>query len=169
MSWGPSWPAVESASPKRLSPGSCERSQRVARYDWEKKFAYPAPRTYKFSEIVTPDAGYVLGVDSTARTAQNMQYNGHSMSGLRLATAQREAKRGAVTGLMLEMKNNPQRVSAAPDMVVDGRPYPAVNYQGYIVAFDAQMPPPAAQCIAIPTKSVWALVLSAFGGWGGVE
>jgi len=120
-----------------------DRSQRAARYDWEKNFAYPAARTYKFSEILTPEAGYVLGVDTTARNAQNMQYNAHSMSSLRLATAQREAKRGAVTGLMLEMKNNPERVSAAPDIVVDGRAYPAASYQGFIVAFDAQTGLPA--------------------------
>src|SRR5712664_3980169 len=120
-----------------------DRSQRAARYDWEKNFAYPAARTYKFSEILTPEAGYVLGVDTTARNAQNMQHNAHSMSSLRLATAQREAKRGAVTGLMLEMKSNPERVSAAPDIVVDGRAYPAASYQGFIVAFDAQTGLPA--------------------------
>src|SRR5262245_19532309 len=34
---------------------------RSARVDWVKDFAYPAPRTFKFSEIVTPDAGYVIG------------------------------------------------------------------------------------------------------------
>ena len=51
-----------------------DRTRRAARYDWEKKFAYPAPRTYKFSEILTPDAGYVLGVDTTARNAQNFRY-----------------------------------------------------------------------------------------------
>jgi hypothetical protein len=120
-----------------------DRSQRAARYDYEKKFAYPAPRTYKYSEILTPDAGYVLGVDTTARNAQNMQHNAHSMSSLRLATAQREAKRGAITGLMLDMKNNPERVSAAPDIVADGKSYPAVRYEGFIVAFDSQTGLPA--------------------------
>src|SRR5439155_2571856 len=69
-----------------------DRASRVGRTDLEKKFAYPAPRTYKFSEILTPDAGYVIGVDTTARNGQNLQMNpqAHAMSSLRLATAQRE-------------------------------------------------------------------------------
>jgi glyoxylase-like metal-dependent hydrolase (beta-lactamase superfamily II) len=120
-----------------------DRSQRAARYEYEKKFAYPAPRTYNYSEIITPDAGYVLGVDTTARNAQNVQQNSHSMSSLRLAAAQREAKRGALTGLMLEMKNNPAQVSAAPEVAAGGRSYPAVAYQGFIVAFDPQTGLPA--------------------------
>src|SRR5207248_2470195 len=66
--------------------------KRVSRYDWEKKFAYPTPRTFKYSEIVTPESGYVLGVDSNGRNAQSQQMNppAHAMSGLRLAATQRE-------------------------------------------------------------------------------
>src|SRR5436190_23091626 len=65
-----------------------DRTQRASRTDIERRFAYPAPRTYKFSEIVMPDAGYVLGVDSTGRNAQSQKMNppAHSMSGARLAT-----------------------------------------------------------------------------------
>src|SRR3989442_59558 len=64
-----------------------DRASRVGRTDLEKKFAYPAPRTYKFSEILTPDAGYVIGIDTTARNAQNLQMNppAHAMSSFRLA------------------------------------------------------------------------------------
>ena len=117
-----------------------DRLRRASRYDWEKKFAYPAPRTYKYSEILMSDAGYVLGIDTTARNAQNMQNDppAHAMSGLRLATAQREAGRGAATSLLLNMRNNPDRVQSAPDLVVGGVTYPAVSYGPYIVAFDAQ-------------------------------
>ena len=68
-----------------------DRAQRASRTDIERRFVYPAPRTYKFSEIVMPDAGYVLGVDSTGRNAQSQKMNppAHSMSGLRLAATQR--------------------------------------------------------------------------------
>src|SRR6185436_13049353 len=68
---------------------------RTVRVDWVKDFAYPAPRTFKYSEIVTPDAGWVIGIDSNGRNAQNLKATppGHSMSGLRLATTQRELRR----------------------------------------------------------------------------
>src|SRR3989441_275876 len=122
-----------------------DRASRVGRTDLEKKFAYPAPRTYKFSEILTPDAGYVIGVDTTARNAQNLQMNppAHAMSSLRLATAQREQGRGAINSLVLAMRRNPDRVQAVPDIVVASRSYPAVAYENYIVAFDPQTGLPA--------------------------
>ena len=50
-----------------------DRATRSARTDIERRFAYPAPRTFKFSEVVTPDAGYVLGVDSNGRNAQSQK------------------------------------------------------------------------------------------------
>lgn len=117
---------------------SQDRSRRATRYDWERKYAYPAPRTYKFSEILTPDAGFVLGVDSTARTAQNTKNNAHAMSSLRLGAAQREGLRGALSALMLGMQANPDRVRPAAD--INGQPalsYEALGVQ-YIVAFDPQ-------------------------------
>src|SRR5258705_4147205 len=42
----------------------------ATRIDWVRNFQYPAPRTFTFSEIVTPDAGYVAGIDSNGRTKQ---------------------------------------------------------------------------------------------------
>ena len=76
------------------------------------KFAYPAPRTFKYSEIVTPDSGYVLGVDSNGRNAQSQQMNppAHAMSSLRLAATQREQRRGMVGPLISAMRANPARV-----------------------------------------------------------
>src|SRR5436189_3311045 len=35
---------------------------RASRTDWVRNYVYPAPRTYTFSEIVTPDAGSVIGM-----------------------------------------------------------------------------------------------------------
>src|SRR5207247_5655231 len=48
-----------------------DRSQRAARTDIEPRFASPAPRTFKFTEIVLPDSGYALAADSTRRHAQS--------------------------------------------------------------------------------------------------
>ena len=115
-----------------------DRSQRAARTDIERRFAYPTPRTFKFTEIVLPDSGYVLGVDSNGRNAQSQKMNppAHSMSGLRLATTQREALRATTSGLMLQMRNNPSEVRPAVDLEVGGTAYPAVGYGPFTVAFD---------------------------------
>src|SRR5260370_2165968 len=122
-----------------------DRASRAARTDWVRNFAYPAPRTFTFSEVVTPDAGYVIGIDSNGRNAENLKSSppAHSMSGLRLATTQRESRRGSSTSLMLAMLNNPDQVKPAADIVAGGRSYPALSYEGFIVAFDPQTGLPA--------------------------
>jgi glyoxylase-like metal-dependent hydrolase (beta-lactamase superfamily II) len=105
-----------------------------------RNFAYPAPRTFTFSEIVTPAAGYVAGIDSNGRTKQSLESNppAHTMSNLRLAATQRELRRG--WSLFIEMLRNPDRVSAAPEVTVGGVAYPAVTYraddQTFTVLFD---------------------------------
>ena len=54
----------------------------AVRVDWVKDFVYPSPRTFQFSEIVTPAAGYVIGIDSNGRNKQNRESNppGHAIS-----------------------------------------------------------------------------------------
>jgi hypothetical protein len=47
----------------------------ATRVDWVRKFAYPTPRTFTFSEIVTPTAGCVAGIDSDGRTKQSVESN----------------------------------------------------------------------------------------------
>jgi len=112
-----------------------------SRTDWVRNFSYPMPRTYTFSEIVMPEAGYVAGIDSTARNKQSLESNppGHSMSGLRLAATQRELKRRSPV-LLLEIANHPERVSSTADVTVAGVTYPAINYksgdQTFIVMFE---------------------------------
>ncbi len=121
---------------------------RASRTDVVKNFVYPFPRTYTFSEIVTPDAGYVAGIDSMGRTKQSMESNppAHAMSGLRLATTQREMRRASPM-MFLDMLRNSDRVSDAPDITVGGVSYPAVNYtansQTFTVAFDSKTNLPA--------------------------
>src|SRR5436853_2177503 len=97
-----------------------DRAQRVSRADIERRFQYPTPRTFKFSEVTMADSGYVLGVDSNSRNAQSQQMNppAHSMSSLRLAAAQREGQRSSVSGLLLAMRNNPTQVRPALDMEI---------------------------------------------------
>ena len=113
---------------------------RSSRFDWQKDFAYPAPRSFTYSEIVTPQAGYVIGIDSNGRNAESLKANppAHSMSGYRLATTQRELRRGSASGLIGAMLANPEAVHPAADLVVQGRSLPSVSYQGLIVAFDPQ-------------------------------
>jgi glyoxylase-like metal-dependent hydrolase (beta-lactamase superfamily II) len=114
---------------------------RATRIDWVRKFAYPAPRTFQFSEVVTADAGYVAGIDSSGRTKQSQDSNppAHSMSGLRLTTTQRELLRTS-PALLLEMQKNPERLSAAGDVMAGKVSYPAVDYrvggQTFTVLFD---------------------------------
>src|SRR6266705_1941472 len=76
----------------------------AVRVDWVKNFLYPSQRTFQFSEIVTPEAGYVIGIDSNGRNKQSRESNppGHAMSGLRLTATQRELRR-ASPSLLLEM------------------------------------------------------------------
>ena len=116
---------------------------RHTRIDWDKKFAYPAPRNFKYTEVVTPAAGYVVGIDSNGRNALSLKSNppAHTMSGLRLATTQREVARVSPL-LMYELYNNSARVRAAPNQAVGALSYPAVSYAAggasLIVMFDPQ-------------------------------
>src|SRR5262245_56616525 len=120
----------------------------VSRIDWERNYAYPQPRVYKFSEIVTPTAGYVEGIDSTGRNKQSLDSNppAHTMSGLRLAAAQRE--RQLFSPLFLAgLAKTKESVSPTADVTVNGVKYPAVEYkvgdQTLTVMFDAQTGLPA--------------------------
>jgi glyoxylase-like metal-dependent hydrolase (beta-lactamase superfamily II) len=133
------WEPEQSMAPGGEMRFACESqftavsdvASRSTRIDWVRDFAYPAPRKFTFSEVVTPDAGYVAGIDSNGRTKQSQESNppAHSMSGLRLSTTQRELLR-ASSLLLLEMQKNPDRVSSAGDVTVGGASYPALNYRG---------------------------------------
>jgi glyoxylase-like metal-dependent hydrolase (beta-lactamase superfamily II) len=103
---------------------------RTSRTDWVRNYFYPAPRSFTFSEIVSVEAGYVAGIDSNGRTKQSMESNppAHTMSGLRLAAAQREQLRGSPL-LVLEMLKNPASVAAVGDITVGAVTYPAVSYR----------------------------------------
>jgi glyoxylase-like metal-dependent hydrolase (beta-lactamase superfamily II) len=142
--WDPEQSDAPGGEPRFAAEGKLDTiadvASRTSRYDWQKNFAYPAPRSFTYSEIVTPQAGYVIGVDSNGRNAESLKSNppAHSMSGYRLATTLRERLRGSVIGLVLAMQANPEAVQPAADIAVQGRSLPAVSYRGLIVAFDPQ-------------------------------
>ncbi len=150
--WEPEQSAVPGGEMRFANESSFEMTRDfiadTARVDWVRNFAYPAPRTFKFSEIVTPDAGYVVGVDSNGRNKQSlsMKSPAHAMSGLRLAATQRELQR-ASPWLLQEMRRNSAKVRANADVTVRGVSYPAVRYDAgawtFIVAFDPDTGLPA--------------------------
>jgi predicted small secreted protein len=153
-------------------------AREVTRLDWVRKFVYPAPRTFTFSEIVTPGAGYVAGIDSDGRTRQSLDSNppAHTMSGLRLAATRRELRRASPL-LLLEMLRHPDRVTAAPDATVGGVTHRTVAYhalgQTFTVMFDPASGLPA-RIRTLDYDSIWGdvtydLVLADWQALGGVR
>src|SRR5262249_39557982 len=132
---------------------------RASRTDWVRNYVYPAPRTYTFSEIGTSHGGYVIGIDPRARTKESRESNprAHAMSGLRLATTQREMRRTSPM-MFLDMLRTPDRVSDAPDVTSGGATYPAINYtvsgQTFTIAFDPQTNLPA-RIRSLDYDNVW--------------
>ena len=100
------------------------------RTDLVRKFAYPAPRTFTFTEVVTTNVGYVSGIDSNGRTRQSLDSNppAHTMSGLRLAATQRELQRASAL-LLLDMYRNPAAVYNVPNETAGGVSYRTVEYR----------------------------------------
>jgi glyoxylase-like metal-dependent hydrolase (beta-lactamase superfamily II) len=152
-----------------------DNTQRVARYDYEKRFVYPSPRTFRYSEIVTPQAGYVLGVDTNGRNAQSQKMNppAHSMSSVRLAATQREQLRGSATGLIAAMSADPSRIKPAADLKAGGASYPALSYGPFTVAFDPKTGLPA-RVRTLDYDNIWGDVTydEVFADWrdaGGVK
>jgi hypothetical protein len=145
--WEPEQSDVPGGEARFAAEGSFEGlvdvASRRSRIDWDKSFAYPSPRNFKYSEIVTPKAGFVLGVDSNSRNAQSQQHGAHSMSSLRLAATQRELLRVGLSGLLLAMHRSPGQVAPAADVSAHGRSYPAATYRGITIAFDPQSGLPA--------------------------
>jgi len=142
--WEPEQSEVPGGEPRFSAEGKIDSisdvASRTTRYDYQKNFAYPTSRTFTYSEIVTPQAGYVIGIDTNGRNAESLKANppAHSMSGYRLAATQRERARTAIAVMISAMLANPDAVKPAADITVQGRNLPAVSYQNFIVAFDPQ-------------------------------
>jgi glyoxylase-like metal-dependent hydrolase (beta-lactamase superfamily II) len=151
---------------------------RSARTDWVRKFAYPAPRTFTYGEIVTPEIGYVAGIDSNGRTKQSLDSTppAHNMSSLRLTATQRELQRASPL-LFLDMQRNASRLSTATLSSVGTVTYPTVDYrvgtQTFTVMFDSTTGLPA-RIRTLDYDNMWGdvtydLVLSDWQTFDGVR
>jgi glyoxylase-like metal-dependent hydrolase (beta-lactamase superfamily II) len=95
------------------------------------------------------------------------------MSGLRLATVQREALRGTVTRLLGEMRANPKELRPSSDLVAGGASYPAVGYGPFLVGFDPQSGLPA-RVRTLDYDNIWGdvaydMALSDWRDFGGLK
>jgi len=150
----------------------------ITRTEWLRKMAYPAPREYKFTELVTPVAGLVEGVDSTAvpKSATPTDPPRHAMSGVRLAAALRELERTSPR-IVFDMKSDPSKVSAGSELVINGHGVPALRYQTggatLMVAFDPATGLPSRirsmDADTIYGDSTYDLVLSDWRDVGGIK
>src|SRR5258708_28018526 len=102
---------------------------------------YPAVETLKYSEIATLTYGAVIDDKGEAKP----------MSGIRLASLQREIIHGAAT-LLLRALDTPQSLSAIEDQELSHQTLPAVAFTQspykFIITFDRTPKPPP----AVPTR-----------------
>jgi glyoxylase-like metal-dependent hydrolase (beta-lactamase superfamily II) len=148
----------------------------AARTEWDRNFVYPSPREFKFTEVVTKNAGYVNGIDTNGRTKQDLESNPprHAMSGMRLAASQRELLRTSPR-LLADMKAHASQLTA-DEMTMGGKSVPAVRYQAgenaFLVAFDGTGLPSRVRTMDADTiygDSTYDLVLSDYRDAGGVK
>jgi len=109
---------------------TADMARRSIRVDWDRELRLPTPSRGRFSELVFPTFGVVVDEKET-----------RAMSGIRVATHQREYGRGSPL-LVLRALNEPQNVTALPDQKVGAQMLPAVSFkQGpttYIIMFDRE-------------------------------
>jgi len=108
----------------------------MARCAWDRDKKYPAVEKVKFTETVLPTLGFVADEKGV-----------QPMSGIRLASLQRENTRTSPT-LLLKALDNPQNVSAIEDQKLGSQTLPAVVLTDrgtrYIILFDRASGLPAA-------------------------
>lgn len=147
----------------------------ATRIEWLRKMAYPAPREYRFNEILADGSGFVQGIDSTARTKQNLDTNppSHTMSRMRTTALARELQRTSPV-LLLQMKADAASITAAPDVEVGGQKYKAVTWvaggRNFTVMFGADGLPARVRTLdydSIQGNSTYDLVLSDWRDVGG--
>lgn len=149
-----------------------------ARTEWERSLLTPVARTYRYSEVVTPEAGYVNGIDSSGRTKQSRESKTpqHTMSGQRLAVMQRELQRTSPQ-LLIAMRADPHSLKSLPDVIAGGKRLTAIEYkteaQRFVVLFDPQTNLPA-RVRTLDTDQAWGdvncdLILSDWRDVGGAK
>ena len=122
-----------------------DRTRGVFRTEWVRPRAAGGTRT--FTEIFSPEGGYVIGNDANgALTRRAIQGDPpvHTMSSLRLRALLREQER---LGIVFAMHSYPDRLSEYPAQTVGGKRLPAVQFRGdngtFIVMFDPATKLPA--------------------------
>ncbi len=148
------------------------------RTEWERNLLTPVARTYRYSEVVTPDAGYVNGIDSSGRTKQSRDSKSpqHTVSGQRLAVMLRELQRTSPQ-LLIAMRADPHSLKSLPDVIAGGKRLTAVEYktetQRFVVLFDPGTGLPA-RVRTLDTDQAWGdvncdLILSDWREVGGAK
>ena len=118
--WEPTQSYVPGGEPRFANDSTVtiarDFGQDAARLDWDRRYAYPWPRHWRYSEIVAGGIGYVHGVDSTARVSRTLKTDppGYAMSGFRVAITQRELQRTSPR-FLLDLLANPQHLAALAD------------------------------------------------------
>jgi glyoxylase-like metal-dependent hydrolase (beta-lactamase superfamily II) len=123
-----------------------DRAKQFYRTEWTRPLAGGGTRSY--TEVFSSDGGYVIGKDVNGgmpkRTVTQNNNQLHTMSSPRLTALLREEERNNV---VIQMHDNPERVSAMPNQTAGGKSYPAVQYKGdygtFIVMFDPDTKLPA--------------------------
>ena len=149
----------------------------AVRIEWLRKLVYPGTREYRFTEILAGGAGWVQGVDTTARIKQSQDSNppSHAMSRFRAAAQAREMLRTSPT-LLLQMKAQVAQLTPAADIEVAGQRLRALNYgadgRNFLVMFDAAGLPVRIRTMdydATQGNVAYDLVLSDWRDVGGVK
>jgi glyoxylase-like metal-dependent hydrolase (beta-lactamase superfamily II) len=138
--WEPEQSEVAGGPPRPLGNSTIalrwDLEKGMERGDFDHTMLYPFPGQEKYSEIVTPTMGEVIG-DKGARP----------MSGARLAFDLRETER-ASPRLLLKALDAPQSVSKLPDQKLGDQALPAVAFQDgatrFTILFDRKTHLPAA-------------------------
>lgn len=133
-----------------------------ARTDWDRGIEFPFPSRTRYSEIVTPEFGFVAvaGANTAVVQADIPTAGAHPISGIRGAATLRELHRVAPT-LLLKALDTPQKLRPMPDQALGGGLFaggfggifpmhrlPAVAYDDggttFIILFDPTTHLPAA-------------------------
>jgi glyoxylase-like metal-dependent hydrolase (beta-lactamase superfamily II) len=180
--WEPEQSVVPGGEPRLASESTFTLSRDLttgaSRTEWLRKLVAPAPREYRFTEVIAGGLGWVNGVDSTTRTRQSLDSSPpqHAMSGLRVAAALRELQR-ASPRLIADMLADPAAVSRIPDEALNGRRLPAVslrraNYELEVLFDPATRMPAAVRSHDYDNNygdSTFDLLLSDWRSVGGVK
>ena len=159
---------------------SSDFGREATRTEWNRSFKFPFPHPQGFIEIVLPQSGFVQGVDATDayRTLPDLTSSppAHAMSGVRLATEQRELARRSPR-FLLEALQAPERLTMLSAQELQGIGWPALQYRAerstFTVVFDPRTRLPARIRVrdedALQGDSDFDLVLSDWRRQGGLS